>query len=72
MKKIRLALGICLLPLFAVIYFLDRILMIFMPWIEHANIGKWFSGTKEMTASFIRVLTLAVLFGLYSLFLWIL
>jgi len=72
MKKARLILGITLLPLFGVIYFLDRILVICMPWIEHANIGKWFSGKKEMTESFIRVLTIALIFGIYSLILWIL
>ena len=71
MKKARLILGMTLLPLFAVIYFIDRALVLIMPWIEHANIKKWFSGTKEMTASFIRVLTLLICYGVYSLVNWI-
>lgn len=71
MKKARLILGMTLLPIFAVIYFVDRILMVGMWWIEHANIKKWFSGTKEMTQSFIRVLTLVICYGIYSLINWI-
>ncbi len=71
MRKVRLFLGMVLLPLFAVIYFIDRALMIIMPHIEHANIKKWFSGTKEMTSSFIRVLTLFIIYGIYSLIMWL-
>lgn len=70
MKKVRLILGMILLPLFAVIYFIDRALMIIMPHIEHADIKKWFSGSKEMTSSFIRVLTLLLCYGVYSLINW--
>lgn len=72
MKKLRLTFGIMLMPLFAIIYFADRIMTIFMPWIEHVKINKWFAGQKEMVASFIRVLTALLLFGLYSLFIWLL
>jgi hypothetical protein len=70
MKKARLILGMILLPVFAVIYFIDRALLLIMPWIEQSNIKKWFSGTKEMTASFIRVLTLLLCYGVYSLINW--
>jgi hypothetical protein len=71
MKKARLILGMILLPVFAVIYFIDRALLLIMPWIEQSNIKKWFSGTKEMTSSFIRVLTLLICYGVYSLINWL-
>jgi len=72
MKKIRIAIGISLMPLFAAIYFTDRIMTVAMPWIEHVKIHKWFSGTKEMTASFVRVLTAVLIYGFYQLIVWIL
>jgi len=72
MKKLRLALGIALMPLFGVIYFADRIMTVAMPWIEHVKINKWFAGTKEMTQSFVRVLTAVLIYGFYQLMIWIL
>ena len=71
MKKFKLIIGMLLLPLFVAIYYTDRILTVAMFWIEQVKMKQWFAGTKEMTQSFIRVLTGLIIFGLYQLIIWI-
>jgi len=64
-KKLKVALGISLLPIFGLIFFIDRALLLFLFWLPQSKITTWFEGQKEMASSFTRVLSLGVILGIY-------
>jgi hypothetical protein len=64
-KKLKVALGITLLPIFGIIFFIDRAILFFLPWLQQSKITTWFEGQKEMASSFTRVLSLGVILGIY-------
>jgi len=70
-KKIKIALGLSLMPLFALIYFADRALLIILPHLEQKKISQWFESNQSMTGSFLRILSVATITGIYYLITWI-
>lgn len=69
-KKIRIALGLSLMPLFALVYFMDRALLIILPHLEQKKINQWFESNQAMTGSFLRILSVATITGIYKLITW--
>lgn len=70
-RKIKIALGLSLMPLFALVYFMDRALLIILPHLEQKKINHWFESNEAMTGSFLRMLSVATITGIYYLFTWI-
>ena len=70
-KKIKIALGLSLMPLFALVYFMDRALLVILPHLEQKKIKNWFESNEAMTGSFLRILSVATIAGIYYLFTWI-
>lgn len=70
-KKIKIALGLSLMPLFALIYFMDRALLIILPHLEQKKINHWFESNQAMTGSFLRVLSTWTIVGIYKFIIWI-
>ena len=66
-ENARKILGLCLIPFFTAIFLFDRFLLVFLIWLEQPKIKAWFTGQKEMTASFVRVISFGIIYGIYSL-----
>jgi hypothetical protein len=66
-KHIKIALGLALLPLFTLIYFCDRLILVFMFWIEQKTIKKWFDDIPLMVYSVVRVSSAWLIWILYNL-----
>ena len=67
----RKILGLILIPFFTAIFVFDRFLLVFLIWLEQPKIKSWFTGQKEMTSSFVRVISFSLIYGIYSLIKWI-
>ena len=67
----RKILGLMLIPFFTAIFVFDRFLLVFLIWLEQPKIKAWFTGQKEMTSSFVRVISFSLIYGIYSLIKWI-
>jgi len=67
----RKILGLILIPFFTAIFVFDRFLLVFLIWLEQPKIKAWFTGQKEMTSSFVRVISFSLIYGIYSLIKWI-
>ena len=65
--KIKVALGLMILPIFAILYFADKFVLYFMPWKSCDTIQKWIYDPKKATESLIRVIVALALIGLYYL-----
>ena len=63
----RKILGLILIPFFTAIFVFDRFLLVFLIWLEQPKIKAWFTGQKEMTSSFVRVISFSLIYGIYSL-----
>lgn len=66
-KKLKIALGLSLMPLFALVYFMDRALLVILPHLEQKKIKNWFESNEAMTGSFLRILSVATISGIYKL-----
>lgn len=66
-KRLKIALGMALLPLFTLIYFIDRGILVAFPWIEQKNIKKWFDDIPLMVYSFTRVTAGCIIWLIYEL-----
>ena len=67
----RKILGLILIPFFTAIFVFDRFLLVFLIWLEQPKIKAWFTGQKEMTSSFVRVISFTLIYSIYSLIKWI-
>ena len=63
----RKILGLILIPFFTAIFVFDRFLLVFLIWLEQPKIKAWFTGQKEMTSSFVRVISFGLIYGIYSM-----
>lgn len=68
----RKILGLILIPFFTAIFVFDRFLLVFLIWLEQPKIKSWFTGQKEMTSSFVRVISFTLIYSIYLLIKWIL
>lgn len=66
-KKIKIALGLSLMPIFALVYFMDRALLVILPHLEQKKITQWFESNQSMTGSFLRILSVTIITGIYKL-----
>jgi hypothetical protein len=66
-NKLKIALGLALLPLFTFIYFCDRFILVFMFWIDQKTIKKWFDDIPLMVYSVVRVMVVFILWILFDL-----
>ena len=64
----RKILGLILIPFFTAIFVFDRFLLVFLIWLEQPKIKAWFTGQKEMTSSFVRVISFTLIYSIYLLF----
>lgn len=64
----RKILGLILIPFFTAIFVFDRFLLVFLIWLEQPKIKSWFTGQKEMTSSFVRVISFTLIYSIYLLF----
>lgn len=53
-EKIRMILGMILIPFLISIYLIDRLFSIPLIWISLPSIGQWFGKENELSASIIR------------------
>jgi hypothetical protein len=66
-KKFKIALGLALLPLFTFIYFVDRFILVALPWIEQKTVKKWFDDIPLMVYSVVRVTVAFLIWFIYDL-----
>jgi hypothetical protein len=64
----RKILGLILIPFFTAVFVFDRFLLVFLIWLEQPKIKAWFTGQKEMTSSFVRVISFTLIYSIYLLF----
>ena len=70
-EKLKIALGIALLPVFAALYYNDKLILFALPHLEQKAIHKWFTDNKAMTNSGIRVVAFWASVGIYNVITWI-
>jgi hypothetical protein len=66
-KRLKIALGLTLLPLFTFIYFVDRAILVLLPWIEQKTVKKWFDDVPLMVHSVVRVTVAFLIWFVYDL-----
>lgn len=66
----KIIIGLMMIPVFALIYFLDRAILVCLPHIEQKTIRKWFDDTPGMLYSVIRVTIISIIWLLYELIMW--
>jgi hypothetical protein len=66
-KRLKIALGLTLLPLFTFIYFIDRAILVLLPWIEQKTVKKWFDDVPLMVYSVVRVTAAFLIWLIYDL-----
>jgi hypothetical protein len=64
----RKILGLILIPFFTAVFVFDRFLLVFLIWLEQPKIKAWFTGQKDMTSSFVRVISFTLIYSIYLLF----
>ena len=70
-EKLKVAFGITLLPLFAAMYYMDKVILLFLPHLPQESVQKWFGSQKEMVSSTIRVVAFWGAVGIYYVITWI-
>jgi hypothetical protein len=65
--KLKVALGLTILPVFTLLYFADKFVLYFMPWKSSDTIQKWIYDPKKATESLMRVIVALAICGLYYL-----
>jgi hypothetical protein len=66
-QKLKVVLGLTILPVFTLLYFADKFVLWFMPWKSSDTIQKWIYDPKKATESLFRVIGALAVFGLYQL-----
>lgn len=73
MKKsiyyLKVTAGILLMPLFASLYFVDRVILIAMPWKPTDKIQTWIVDPQKATHSVYRLMAALAIYGIYKLIL---
>ncbi len=71
-EKLKITLGLLLIPIFAALYYNDKLLLFLLPHIEQKAIHKWFTDNKQMTNSGIRVVAFWASIGIYNVITYVL
>lgn len=70
-EKLKITLGILLLPVFAALYYNDKLMLFVLPHLEQKPIHKWFTDNKAMTNSAIRVVAFWASVGIYNIIMYV-
>jgi hypothetical protein len=66
-QGLKIMVGIMLLPLFTCVYFADRLILTAFFWMETITLKRWFETTTGVVYSFLRVIVVLIIYGLYQL-----
>ncbi len=66
-SKLKVALGISLLPFVFTLFMVDRLLTVLFFWKELPSVGAWSSSGTKMAMSIIRILTASVFYVAFQL-----
>ena len=67
-KNLTKWLTIFALPLIFAVYMLDRIITLFLPWMDIYAVQNWVFNTSAMQQSILRVVVFSLIYGLYLIF----
>jgi hypothetical protein len=67
-KNLVKYLTILALPLILAIYMVDRLITLFLPWMELHPVQNWVFNASAMQQSVIRVIVCTLIYGLYLIF----
>jgi hypothetical protein len=67
MSKLKVVLGFMILPLFTALFVADRIVLVFLWWINSVEIQKWMFNEKHVFLSGVRVFVCAIIYVIFSL-----
>jgi hypothetical protein len=65
--KLQIALSIALLPVVFCLFILDRIILVFLPWMPSQAVYKWFHTPQDVQQSLFRVIGVGLAYSLYLL-----
>lgn len=65
--KLKVTLGLMILPIFTLLYCADKFVLLFMPWKSSHTIQKWIYDPKKSAESLLRVIAALAIIGLYYL-----
>jgi len=69
-KRFKIILGICILPLFVLAYYNDKLIMFLLPHLEQPAIQKWLRNNKLMSNTLIRLVVFWASIGIYKFLGW--
>jgi hypothetical protein len=70
-KRFKIILGICLIPLFVLAYYNDKLIMFLLPNLEQPSIQNWFRNNKAMSSTLIRLIVFWASIGIYHFLSWL-
>jgi hypothetical protein len=70
-EKMKMILGICLMPIFILAYYNDKLIMLLLPHLETPSIQSWFRNNKAMSNTLVRLVGFWASIGIYHFLRWI-
>jgi hypothetical protein len=67
-QVLKITVGVLLLPLFTCVYFADRFILTALFWLDTITLKRWFETTTGVVNSFVRVITVTVIYFIIKLF----
>ena len=67
-QGLKITVGVLLLPLFTCVYFADRLILTALFWLDTITLKRWFETTTGVVNSFIRVITVTIIYFIIKLF----
>jgi hypothetical protein len=69
-KRFKIILGLCLLPLFIIGYYNDKVIMFLLPHLEQPSVQSWLRNNKAMSNTLIRLIVFWASIGIYNFTIW--
>lgn len=67
-QGLKITVGVLLLPLFTCVYFADRLILTALFWLDTITLKRWFETTTGVVNSFMRVITVTIIYFIIKLF----
>jgi hypothetical protein len=67
-QGLKITVGVLLLPLFTCVYFADRLILTALFWLDTITLKRWFETTTGVINSFVRVITVTIIYFIIKLF----
>ena len=67
-QGLKITVGVLLLPLFTCVYFADRLILTALFWLDTITLKRWFETTTGVVNSFVRVITVTIIYFIIKLF----